>query len=64
MTLIETSLAGLWRERPAMPWPRLSRLLSQLVEATRMLHRRKGLLCGVSPDIMRVTTDEEKPYRI
>jgi serine/threonine protein kinase len=42
-----------------MPWPRLSRLLSQLVEATRMLHRRKGLLCGVSPDIMRVTTDDE-----
>jgi serine/threonine protein kinase len=42
-----------------MAWPRLSRLLSQLVEATRMLHRRKGLLCGVSPDIMRVTTDDE-----
>jgi serine/threonine protein kinase len=42
-----------------MPWPRLSRLLAQLVEATRMLHRRKGLLCGVSPDIMRVTADEE-----
>jgi serine/threonine-protein kinase len=42
-----------------MPWPRLSRLLSQLVEATCMLHRRKGLLCGVSPDIMRVTTDDE-----
>jgi serine/threonine protein kinase len=42
-----------------MPWPRLSRLLAQLVEATRMLHRRKGLLCGVSPDIMRVTVDED-----
>jgi serine/threonine protein kinase len=42
-----------------MPWPRLARLLSQLIEATRMLHRRKGLLCGVSPDIMRVTQDEE-----
>jgi serine/threonine protein kinase len=42
-----------------MAWPRLKRLLTQLVEATRMLHRRKGLLCGVSPDIMRVTTDEE-----
>jgi serine/threonine protein kinase len=42
-----------------MPWPRLSRLLAQLVEATRMLHRRKGLLCGLSPDIMRVTTDDE-----
>ncbi len=43
----------------AMPWPRLSRLLAQLVEATRMLHRRKGLLCGVSPDIMRVTVDDD-----
>jgi serine/threonine protein kinase len=42
-----------------LPWPRLARLLSQLIEATRMLHRRKGLLCGVSPDIMRVTQDEE-----
>jgi serine/threonine protein kinase len=42
-----------------MAWSRLSRLLSQLVQATRTLHRRKGLLCGVSPDIMRVTTDEE-----
>jgi serine/threonine-protein kinase len=42
-----------------MPWPRLSRFLSQLIEATRMLHRRKGLLCGVSPDIMRVSHDEE-----
>ena len=42
-----------------MPWPRLSHLLSQLVEATRMLHRRKGLLCGVSPEIMRVSRDEE-----
>ena len=42
-----------------MPWTRLSRLLAQLVEATRMLHRRKGLLCGVSPDIMRITTDDE-----
>jgi eukaryotic-like serine/threonine-protein kinase len=42
-----------------MPWTRLQPLLAQLVEATRMLHRRKGLLCGVSPDIMRVTTDDE-----
>jgi serine/threonine protein kinase len=42
-----------------MPWARLQPLLAQLVEATRMLHRRKGLLCGVSPDIMRVTTDDD-----
>jgi serine/threonine-protein kinase len=42
-----------------IPWSRLRRLLAQLVEATRMLHRRKGLLCGVSPDIMRVSTDDD-----
>jgi serine/threonine protein kinase len=42
-----------------IPWPRLARLLAQLIEATRMLHRRKGLLCGVSPDIMRVTSDDD-----
>jgi serine/threonine protein kinase len=53
------SLRELMTGAGAMPWPRLSRLLGQLVEATRMLHRRKGLLCGVSPDIMRVTTDED-----
>ncbi len=42
-----------------MPWARLAPLLAQLVEATRMLHRRKGLLCGVSPDIMRITADDD-----
>jgi serine/threonine protein kinase len=42
-----------------MAWTRLAPLLAQLVEATRMLHRRKGLLCGVSPDIMRITADDD-----
>jgi serine/threonine protein kinase len=42
-----------------MPWERLERLLAQLIEAARVLHHRKGLLCGVSPDIMRVTTDDD-----
>lgn len=36
------------------PWARLRPLLAQLVEAARVLHRRKGLLCGLSPDIMRI----------
>ncbi len=53
------SLREVMNAAGAMPWPRLSRLLAQLVEATRMLHRRKGLLCGVSPDIMRVTLDDD-----
>jgi serine/threonine-protein kinase len=53
------SLREVMNSAGAMPWSRLERLLAQLIEATRMLHRRKGLLCGVSPDIMRVTADEE-----
>ncbi len=38
-----------------MPWERLRPLLGQLLEAARVLHRRGGLLCGVTPDMMRVT---------
>lgn len=46
-----------------MPWPRLRPLLVQLIEAARVLHRRKGLLCGLSPDIIRLVDaadDEEE----
>ena len=44
-----------------LPWSRLRPLLAQLVEAARVLHRRKGLLCGLSPEIIRVVgaTDDE-----
>jgi serine/threonine protein kinase len=42
-----------------MPWPRLRPLLAQLLEAARLLHRRKGLLCGLSPEIMRVSPADE-----
>ena len=35
-------------------WPRLRPLLAQLTAAARVLHRRKALLCGLNPDIMRV----------
>jgi serine/threonine-protein kinase len=53
------SLRQVMTDSGPMPWTRLAPLLAQLVEATRMLHRRKGLLCGVSPDIMRITTDDD-----
>ena len=46
-------------ESGALPWPRLSRFASQLIEAAHALHRRKGLLCGLSPDIVRITQDED-----
>jgi serine/threonine protein kinase len=57
--IVGQSLREVMTAAGPMPWPRLKPLLAQLVEATRMLHGRKGLLCGVSPDIMRVTTDDE-----
>ncbi len=42
-----------------LPWARLSRFAGQLLEAAHVLHRHKGLLCGLSPDIIRVATDED-----
>lgn len=42
-----------------LPWARLARLVGQLLEAAHVLHRRKGLLCGLSPDLVRISEDEE-----
>lgn len=42
-----------------MAWERLRPLLAQLIEAARVLHRRGGLLCGVTPDMMRLTPASE-----
>jgi eukaryotic-like serine/threonine-protein kinase len=46
-------------ESGALPWERLARLVAQLLEAAHVLHRKKGLLCGLSPDIVRLTRDED-----
>jgi serine/threonine-protein kinase len=43
----------------ALPWDHLARFAAQLLEAAHVLHRRKGLLCGLSPDIVRITHDED-----
>jgi len=50
----------------AVPWPRLRSWLDQLVDAARALHRRKVLLCGLTPDIMRVAggTEAEPEERL
>jgi serine/threonine protein kinase len=53
------SLREVLRIGGAMPWARLKPLLAQLVEAARVLHRKGGLLCGVSPEIMRVAREED-----
>jgi serine/threonine protein kinase len=53
------SLRELITTAGALEWVRLRPLLAQLVDAVRTLHKRKGLLCGLTPDIVRVTTDED-----
>ena len=66
--LIEgTTLRHLLDTNGALPWSRLRPLLAQLVDAARALHRRNGLLCGLSPDIIRVVPaqeNEEEPERL
>ena len=53
------SLREVLRADGPMPWTRLRPLLAQLIEAAGVLHRRHGLLCGMSPDIMRLTPDDD-----
>jgi serine/threonine protein kinase len=53
------SLRELMGASGPLGWPRLRGLAAQLVEAAHVLHRRKGLLCGLSPDIIRITADED-----
>lgn len=49
-----SSVRTLLNEVGRIPWPRLRPLLAQLLGAARVLHRRKALLCGLNPEIMRV----------
>lgn len=49
----------------ALPWARLRPLLAQLLDAAHALHRRNGLLCGMSPEIMRVVpARDDEPERL
>ena len=48
----------LTREGP-LPWPVLRIFTRQIVGATSALRRKGGGICGLSPEIIRVTPDEE-----
>jgi serine/threonine-protein kinase len=50
------SVRALLDREGAIPWTRLRPLLDQLFDAVRHLHRRHGLICGMSPEIMRIRT--------
>jgi serine/threonine protein kinase len=54
------SLRDVLKTVGALPWSRLEPLLEELTDAARALHRKDGLLCGLSPEIMRVTADPEE----
>ena len=53
------SLREVLRADGPMAWARLEPLLAQLLEAARVLHRKGGLLSGLSPDIMRLAPEED-----
>ncbi len=54
------SLRELMSASGPIAWPRLRPLLVQLLEAARVLHRRNGLLAGLTPDIMRVARERDE----
>jgi serine/threonine protein kinase len=41
----------------ALPWPRVSRLIQQILQAASALNRRGGLIAGVNPDMIRLTME-------
>jgi serine/threonine protein kinase len=50
-----------------LEWTRLRPLAAQMLEAARVLHRRNGLLCGLTPEIIRVSPADdaaEEPERL
>jgi serine/threonine protein kinase len=54
------SLRELMSAAGPLAWPRLRPLLGQLLDAARALHRRNGLLAGLTPDIMRVARERDE----
>lgn len=48
-------------EAGAMEWPRVARLVRQMLDAAAALHRRGGFLVGVNPEMIRLTGDAHAP---
>jgi serine/threonine protein kinase len=49
------SLRQALAEVGAMPWPRAAHLLEQALSAVAALNRKGGFICGVNPDMIRLT---------
>ena len=52
------SLRELLTREGALPWPRVAPLADQLLDAIEAMHRRGGTVCGLSPEIIRMTRDD------
>lgn len=52
------SLRELLAREGALPWPRVAPLADQLLDAIEAMHRRGGTVCGLSPEIIRMTRDD------
>ena len=49
------SLRQAMAEAGAMPWPRAANLLDQALGAVAALNRKGGFICGVNPDMIRLS---------
>ena len=52
------SLRDLLAKEAPLPWPRLERLVGELLDAAAALRRRGTGTCGLSPQIIRMTRDD------
>ncbi len=49
------SLRRALAEAGTFDWPRAARLLSQALDAVSVLHQKGGFICGVNPDMLRLS---------
>ena len=52
------SLRQAMAEAGAMPWPRVAKLVDQALGAVAALNRKGGFICGVNPDMIRLSAPD------
>jgi eukaryotic-like serine/threonine-protein kinase len=57
--IVGGSLLELLDAEAPLRWDRVVALGTQLIDATIAVHRRQGLICGLNPGVIRMTTDED-----
>jgi serine/threonine protein kinase len=57
--IVGPSLRGALAQAGSFPWPRVSALLKQALDAVSLLHARGGFICGVNPDMIRLAHENQ-----